>query len=495
MPRIVSETPVLVLLCVCCVTASMIYLLNPAWLAVPVAIVLLAAVFFAGYEFGFLLMVFTFYIEFTCIEHFISKTGDAAIFPISILFLVVSLGAWLYHKAIDRELKRETTPIDLVVLFILVYNGISLLWSPSLEEASLFYLQMLFGALVYYLVTAIVTTREALNRLIIMIFISGVLHSATVVVSKWYMSFYDFLIGPRTLLSVYGLRQIMNRPTGLSIGAPSTPLLIEMVFISLMLFFLVKKRAMKTMYALLASIGALAIVMMAVRGAFIALGIGIVLFYLLHPTLKEHFTKYTTRTLFVFLIIILTATPGFIDRLIIGFGYKGQTIFTQSTTLKANTEELSSKSEGLTGIGSRMTMWKDGLKYMYKNPYTLITGIGVGGFVYVVPDTISEVHSLIFSFFFEMGIFGLLVLAFFINFFARTMYRTIREYDGSYMANLMFSLNIITIAVLLIHGLIQFDLTSHTARFVWFLFGFYLVVLRLYNQERHAGTAETYGTG
>ncbi|MBF0517576.1 MAG: O-antigen ligase family protein [Nitrospirae bacterium] len=480
----VSQTPVLILLSMCCVAASVIYIINPVWLSVPAALVLLCAVFFTGYEFGFLLTMFTFYIEFTCIEYFISETGDAAIFPICILFMTITFGAWLYSKAVDKTLKRQTTPVDLVLMMILVYNGISLLWTPSLEEGSLFYLQMLFGALIYYLVTAIVTTREKLQRLIVMILVSGVICSIAVVVSKWYTAFYDFLIAPHTMLSVYGLRQIMNRPTGLTIGAPSTPLEMEMIMISITLLLLTKDRWKKSMYALVAAVGSLAIVMMAVRGAFVALGAAIIMFFKFHPIHREKFFKYTAVTLLLYLIIIVTATPGFIDRLIIGFGYKGRTMFTTSTTLKSNTEELSSKNEGVTGIGSRMTMWKTGLRYMVKNPYTFITGIGVGGFVYVVPDTISEVHSLIFSFFFEMGIFGLVVLAFFVNFFARTIYRTWKEFDGSYMAHLLFALSVVSIAVFAINGLIQFDLTSHTARFVWLLLGFYLVVLRIYNQER-----------
>ncbi|KWT81191.1 O-antigen ligase family protein [Candidatus Magnetominusculus xianensis] len=483
------QTPVLIIISMCCVAASVMYMINPVWLAIPAALVLLAAVFFAGYEFGFLLTIFTFYIEFTCIEYFVSETGDAAIFPICILFMTIAFGAWLYKKATDKTLKRETTPVDIVVVLILVYNGISLLWSPSLEEGSLFYLQMLFGALIYYLITAVVTTREKLHKLIVTLIVSGVICSISVFVSKWYTSFYDLLIAPNTMLSVYGIRQIMNRPTGLTIGAPSTPLQMEMIIISITLFFLTKDRLLKSLYTLIAAIGALAIVMMAVRGAFVALGAAIIMFYKFHPIHKEKFVKYTAVTLFAYLMIIITATPGFIDRLIIGFGYKGSTMFTTSKTLKSNTEELSSKNEGVTGIGSRMTMWKTGLRYMIKHPYTLITGIGVGGFVYVVPDTISEVHSLIFSFFYEMGVFGLLVLAFFVNFFARTIYQTWKEFDGSYMAHLMFALNVAAIAVFAINGLIQFDLTSHTARFVWLLLGFYLVVLRLYKQERSAATA------
>ncbi|MBF0486565.1 MAG: O-antigen ligase family protein [Nitrospirae bacterium] len=486
-PLTFRHVPTLVVLCACCVLASVAYIINPVWLAMAVALALLAAVFFAGYEFGLLLTVFTFYIEFTCIEYFVAETGDAAIFPICILFMVITFGAWLYKKAIDKGLKRQPTPVDIVVLAILAYNGISLLWTPSLEEGSLFYLQMLFGALIYYLVTGIVTSREMLHKFIVTLLVSGVICSLAVFVSKWYMSFYDFLIAPHTMLSVYGLRQIMNRPTGLTIGAPSTPLEMEMIIISLTLLLLTKDRRLKTLYGLVAAVGSLAIVMMAVRGAFVALGAAIVMFFKFHPIYKERFVKYTAITLLVYLVIIVTATPGFIDRLIIGFGYKGHTMFTTSTTLKSNTEELSSKNEGVTGIGSRMTMWKTGLRYMVQNPYTFITGIGVGGFVYVVPETISEVHSLIFSFFFEMGVFGILALAFFINFFARTFHQTWKEFDSSYMANLMFALNVIVVAVFAVNGLIQFDLTSHTARFVWFLLGFYLVVLRIYKQQRRAG--------
>ncbi|KJU83114.1 conserved hypothetical protein, membrane, partial [Candidatus Magnetobacterium bavaricum] len=111
------------------------------------------------------------------------------------------------------------------------------------------------------------------------------------------------------------------------------------------------------------------------------------------------------------LLIVITATPGFIDRMLVGFGYRGEPIFTKkSTQHSGNTANLSSKKEGVTGMKIRKQMWLDGLHYMQGHPYTFVTGMGIGGLVHVSPNTPREIHSLLLAFFFDMGMVGIIML-------------------------------------------------------------------------------------
>ncbi|MBV6343306.1 O-antigen ligase family protein [Candidatus Magnetobacterium casense] len=457
--------------------AGMIYMLSPLYLVGAVCVLTLAFVALKGPMWGLLLTTFVYNIENTALHVHIADGNDHVDYPVYIVFLLVTLAGWAVHKAFNYHLKRQPTPLDLPLLALFLYQGVSLLWTPSLVLGLHFFLLLCFNMLMFYLLTAIIKTTRQLELVIAFMAVSALIHAVSVFISQWYTPHAELRFDKNIVLSYFALWQMDSRPWGLGGGPTMSGFVVAVIIF--MLAFMVnstgKKRISVVMVTILLSYS---IVLMGVRAAFIALLPAFFLFFRLHPASREMFFRYAAMCIATMLLIVITATPGFIDRMLVGFGYRGEPIFTKkSSQHDANTAKLSSQKEGVTGMKIRKQMWLDGLRYIQEHPLTFVTGMGIGGLVHVSPNTPREIHSLLLAFFFDMGVAGILLLIYICYVLFENMYGRLHRLDTGQLSGLFAASCVMLLAVFGIEGLVWFDINSPSSRYVWFLLGLHVAIV------------------
>ncbi|MEO5357134.1 MAG: O-antigen ligase family protein [Nitrospirae bacterium YQR-1] len=477
------------------------YCLSPYLLVILTSTITLVVLLLAGPEVCLHVVILTFFIEFTSINIIISETKDAANYPLCFFFMLLTLLSIFIEKAIKNKARWQTAPLDYIILIIVFYMSISILWGPSTKLGILFYFQLLFGVLLYFLLTAVVVNEAVLMRLSISLLISGLLFSVSVFVSQNYEFYREYrmteLISKEVILSLYRMRKVLNRTSGLGMPITASFLVLTSI-INIAMFFYTSRKLLKLINILILSASVYAIIVLGTRGAFVSLIASTVMFFFVHPIYKIRFIKYCLCFFALYGIIVIFIAPGFLDRILIGFGYRGDTLFTNISTMSQKGSDLkvgsksalSSQKEGISGTSARLRMWKEGLTYMKKHPLTFIFGLGIAGFVYVSTNTVNEVHGLIVSFFFEMGVIGVFfeIVLFYILFI--TMSQVKKYLDNSFISNMTLASAVTLLSIISLYGLIDFDLTSHISRYIWFFLGFYMACFNLLKKkvERDSGT-------
>jgi O-antigen ligase len=114
----------------------------------------------------------------------------------------------------------------------------------------------------------------------------------------------------------------------------------------------------------------------------------------------------------------------------------------------------------------RKKIWKKAFKETIHHPYKLVLGLGIGGFI-----TYSEAiytHSIWLSFFFDMGITGILILCALAIILISNFWRCLRRAKRTDSYYLFLVFGIALFAVVGVQGLIDFDFYSYTAKMFWF---------------------------
>ncbi|MBF0539117.1 MAG: O-antigen ligase family protein [Nitrospirae bacterium] len=473
------------------------YLISPLYLGVVVCVLTLAFVTIKGPMWGLLLTIFVYNIENTALHIQIPDGNDHVDYPVYIVFLLVTLAGWAIHKTLNRPLKRPPTPLDPPLLALFVYQGVSLIWAPSTVLGLHFFLLLCINMLMFYLLTATVKTLAQLRLVIAFMVVSALIHTVSVFISQWYTPHAELHFTKNVVLSYYALWQMDNRPWGVG-GGPTMSGFVVAVIIFMLPFLIVTSRRKDGVkgargqrppssevsarsrigIAAVTILLSYSIVLMGVRAAFIALIPAFVLFFWLHPASKARLIRYAMSCITVMLLIVITATPGFIDRMLVGFGYRGEPIFTKKNSQQhASTAKLSSRKEGVTGMKIRTQMWLDGLHYMQERPYTFITGMGIGGLVHVSPNTPREIHSLFLAFFFDMGMVGIILLIYICYVLSGHMYYTFSRLDTGLLSGLTLASCVMVLTVFGIEGLVWFDINSPSSRYVWFLLGLHAAIM------------------
>lgn len=199
--------------------AGMIYMLSPLYLVGAVCVLTLAFVALKGPMWGLLLTTFVYNIENTALHVHIADGNDHVDYPVYIVFLLVTLAGWAVHKAFNYHLKRQPTPLDLPLLALFLYQGVSLLWTPSLVLGLHFFLLLCFNMLMFYLLTAIIKTTRQLELVIAFMAVSALIHAVSVFISQWYTPHAELRFDKNIVLSYFALWQMDSRPWGLGGGA------------------------------------------------------------------------------------------------------------------------------------------------------------------------------------------------------------------------------------------------------------------------------------
>jgi hypothetical protein len=193
--------------------------------------------------------------------------------------------------------------------------------------------------------------------------------------------------------------------------------------------------------------------------------------------------------MFVVLVVVgmLVTTPGYIDRMLVGFGYTGELLFSKK-------KSSSSSDSDATGLTTRFKIWREGFEHLAESGGTILGGLGTGGFTYRVK--VFEVHNVYLAFYYDMGLAGLFLLLFLGFVFMR---RTVPVYlacharlarpptspdpagpaGADFVLVMFFAVLTAFAAEVAIHGVVDYDVTSFVSRYAFFYLALYDVVLGL----------------
>jgi len=268
-----------------------------------------------------------------------------------------------------------------------------------------------------------------------------------------------------SIVFVINFGKMMSRPSGFGSVNNMAGLLSISIFITFGLFMITKKTIGKAFLIVLMCYQLVAMVLTASRGALFGFIAGLVLLFLIHPAIRSKVLKYSVLSLVLVAIVIFAAKPAYIDRILVGFGYSGELYFTEMTSDNGATTMSSNDAEQKTGMSWRISHWKKGLKEMQNHWYKMLLGLGIGGFI-TYADIIYT-HSVPFSFFFDLGLLGILVFIVLTIILVTNFRRYINEAKRTDSYYIFLCLIVAFVAEVCIHGLIDYDFYSYPARMFW----------------------------
>jgi hypothetical protein len=411
---------------------------------------------------------------------------EGRIFPYQTL-IFINFAGLLFVFAREKRVFRST-PIDVLVWLIVFYELVSFLWAPVPAVGGFLCLYLLSYLVLFHLITNIVVNEAILARTVNTLILGGICASTAIILSQWVevsrtIAFSD------TMGIKLAFQQQVDRAAGLA-GTDHVA-----GFTSIAACFVLAKIAwekqagMKVLYTLIYAYLFYGILMTASRGVAIGF-VGAFAFFLL---IQANLRKSLIRNLFVYgfflILVILIAKPGFIDRLLVGFGYTGELFF--SDKVFHGTEALTEEGEGLSGMEIRWIWWKNGFLEMALHPLKILFGLGIGGFlVYSAGDnTVSspEGNNVMVSFFLDMGLFGIIALLVLIYLLLKHLSYWVVNGERSYAYYLFLGSITAMVAETGIHGLVDYDLVSYAGKYLWFPLGLTMAAMNIVKDENSRG--------
>ncbi|MBI4666720.1 MAG: O-antigen ligase family protein [Nitrospinae bacterium] len=351
-------------------------------------------------------------------------------------------------------------PMDICLLLVLALEATALVWAPNFffgaTSLSLFVMNVAF----YFIVTLTVRSPRDMSRFFDLVIISGVIAASFLFWTAYDEGFTERTFINKTIGYAYGLVEVENRPGGLG-GVDQTAGFLAAGFILAFtrLFDVISK--WKKYYYVVAGLYVFTgMLLTTARGALVGCVAGIAAFIILHNrTRKWVFTSMTVFGLLT-VVMILATKPGFIDRILTGFGYTGTLFFSGDKKVDTSSEGEDSS----TGIGARVEWWKKGFAEMNHHPLKLVFGLGPGGFVHY--SEAPEVHSVYLSLFFDIGLAGLVILLFAFYFMATSSHKAWALCEDDRRLRLLLTGALaVTIGEVYVHGLIEYEYTSMLGRY------------------------------
>jgi hypothetical protein len=366
------------------------------------------------------------------------------------------------------------------LLLIIFYESVSLVWAPVFSIGVWLTIILLSNYLLFFITKNMIWDEAILKRAVGVWITAGVIAAIAITVSQWVTLEKTIYITQSSGFKLAFEEQV-ERPAGLA-GVDHVAGFVSMaLFMTLGTMAAAKKRMVKFAYLMLAVLMLASIVLTTSRGVIIGVGVAYVFFILMHSHFKGKFIRYLFLFTIVTMVLILVVKPGLIDRMLIGFGYTGDLMF--SDKAYTGTEANTSTGQGLSGLEIRIVWWKNAFYEMGRHPLKLLFGQGIGGFYFYSAGgtTVSspEANGIIPAFLYDMGIFGgvLFILLFII--ITISISRLLRTAEKNYVYFMLLGATSGLIAETGIHGLIDYDLTSYGSKYFWFPLGFVMAVMNV----------------
>lgn len=467
----------------CGILLGFSYLIAPAYIFATALIV--CAIFIIAFirpEYGFYLLIFVLVEEMVNFFITIPPYYIVRIYPYELPLVATAFGL-IVAKIANREPLKKT-PVTPLLRVIVITEIISCIWAPNSEMAFWLSVILLLNLSLYYVIINIVIHDNILRRSIKVWIASGIVVSAGIVASQWIDISKTIYLTNRSGIQL-AFQELLTRPSGFAGSNHSGGFVSTAFFMTLGSMMYEKRWKIKVIYLLIMAFLLFGVILTVSRGVIVGLTGAFLFFISVHDRFKNKFIRYSLIMMILTLFLVLLAKPGFIDRILIGFGYTGNLIF--SDTEYVGTEAETSEGEGLSGMEMRMIWWKNALNEMVRHPLKLLFGLGIGGFFYYSGGgntvTSPEVNSISFAFFYDMGIFGIILFILLIYVIVGNLYHYLKNAERSYSYYMLLAATTAMIAEAGIHGLIDFDLTSYGTKFFWLTLGFTMAVLNILKSE------------
>ncbi|MCA1944700.1 MAG: O-antigen ligase family protein [Desulfovibrio sp.] len=400
---------------------------------------------------------------------------QASIFLAHVLLPITLLGTFL-HAVARRDSLGAGTSLMPLLLLVLGMHGLAWFWAPKSEFGLFNVGAMTANVLLFWCIVYHVRTVDDLRRLCWALFVGGIICGAGVTASQWWEP--DWKYTPSTYWGA-GFTFFVGRFGGFVASNHAAAYLVAAGCAAAALRADACSRVARLGLLLGAGFFLYAIVLTQSRGALMALFAAAFAVFALHEGLRRRFIRHALAFVLFVLCCVVVAEPGYLDRLLIGFGYQGDLIFSEKPEDKQETQE------NLSGMSARFRMWRDGLHAMRQEPATFLGGLGPGGFVTITKE--PEVHSFWLTFFFDLGLAGVVLQVFIwiwlISHFARIIKRPIPPA----LAPFFWAMLAACLAELGVHGLIDHDLTSMVSRFTFLFLALAAATIKVATREQQEG--------
>ncbi len=429
-------------------------------------------------EYAYFLVILTLVEEMVHFFVTLEPVFEARYYPYKI-FLVISGLGWMIGRITRKIDQRTSTPLDGILIAVVVYELISILWCPYFSLGAHLSLFLATNFLLFYLTTAFLREENVLRMAVHFWIAGGIITATGIILSQWFQATHDIYISDNMGFHL-AFSQLGARPAGLAGVDHVAGFTNTAIAMTLGTIIYEKSKKLKTMYIFFLLYMLLGVVLTVSRGALIGLLGAYTFFILMHPFFKGKFIRYSFLFGVTIIILILIAKPGFIDRMLMGFGYTGKGLFSEKTGYQMAEFE----TEGIAGLDIRIYWWKLGLKEMIEEPFKLLFGLGIGGFIYYSKDS-PEVNNVSFAFFYDMGMFGIILFIIFMYILVSNLYYYLKNGKKSYSYYILLASTTALIVDAGIHGLVDYDLTSYGSKYFWFPLGFVMAVLNIVKAEIH----------
>ena len=433
-------------------------------------------------EYGFYLLLFVIVEEMVNIFIKIPPCYIIRIYPYELPLIATALGL-IVTKIAKREAFKKT-PINALLWVIVISEIISCVWAPNSEMAVWLSVILLLNLGLYHVIINIVVHDNILRTSVKVWIAAGIVVAAGITASQWIdvskTIYFTNLSGIQL-----AFQELLTRPSGFA-GSNHAGGFVSTAFFMAMGSVLYEKRwKVKVIYLLIMAFLLFGVILTVSRGVIIGLVGAFTFFISAHSRFKNRFIRYSLLMIILTGLMILLAKPGFIDRMLIGFGYTGDLIF--SDTEYVGNEANTSEGQGLSGMEMRMIWWKNALNEMFNHPLKLLFGLGIGGFFYYSgggnTTNSPEVNNIAFSFFYDIGLLGIILFILLAYVISKNLYHYLKNAERSYIYYMLLAATTAMIAETGIHGLIDYDLTSYGTKFFWFPLGFTMALLNILKSE------------
>ncbi len=434
-------------------------------------------------RFGFYLFLLTFSTE--TVNVFFMNSIYVSKYPLYMFVLLFLLIGTVFAFNPRTQWHFMKNPLSVVAALLFFFEMQGLLWAPNAGFG--FHNVIIFSVniIIFYLLIQYGAKGESIDTLFDVIIASGLITGAFLYLTMYYDGIEKVFISKSVGYS-YGLLKDNNRLAGLGGVNQTGGYLSAIVFIAIAMALNATGRLKKAYYSIAGVFMAVAMFMTTSRGTIIGFAAGIISFILLHEKGRARFITLTAAFIIAIPALMLIAKPQFIDRLLVGFGYEGELLFSEGKKTSSTESKLES-----TGIDVRMEWWKTGLNKMIERPHKFFFGLGPGGFVYYTQS--PEVHSFFLAMFYDIGIFG--VLLFLIAFYMILLmlircFKAVDRTSPRYI--ILIATSAIVIGEVCVHGLIEYEFTSMIGRYPWFYLALNIVAANAVIKEAKAteGIAE-----
>lgn len=424
---------------------------------------------------GLALLIFTLPVETVAIFF---RTGDFRTnYPLYLFPLLCTYFSLLLHLRPEgaggrSRLFRFDTPVHFLAAGLLLAESVALLWAPDTVFGLHHVLGLVINLMIFHLVYVTVPEAGGLSRLNGLLIASGFMAALFVFGSAYYDEIYRHFFS-KDFGYQYGILKFGGRPSGLGGVDQTAGFLAGCVFLGVPTLIHARGRGARLRCLSAVAVIFLAMLFTASRGALIGFLAGACAFMLLHVRGRRRFIVNTALLGVVVGFSILLVKPGLVDRVLVGFGYQGTLYFSDAKGAQPAGEEAELVSTGMT---ARIKWWKMGLQAMADHPLKFLAGLGPGGFVFY--SKAPEVHSFWLSFFFDVGLIGLVILIFASVMLAAAIRRAFAGVAaGSPRSTLLLAVVSMLIAEVCVHGLVEFELTSMIGRFPWLFLALATIVV------------------